>query len=61
VDGVRVQPKAKQFAPPNQSDVNVSAGSGHAIDELYRQLIGPPPAPPSGSSSSTPPSGRARR
>ncbi len=41
-DSVRVQPTAKQFAPPNQPDVSASDASD--IDKLYRQLIGPPPA-----------------
>jgi hypothetical protein len=49
-DIVRVQPTAKQFAPPNQPDVSV--GDGY-IDHLYRQLIGPPPATSSGSRSGT--------
>jgi NAD(P)-dependent dehydrogenase (short-subunit alcohol dehydrogenase family) len=58
-DSVRVQPTAKQFAPPNQPDVSASDAS--AIDKLYRQLIGPPPPTSSGSRSSTPPSGSAKR
>jgi hypothetical protein len=58
-DSVRVQPTAKQFAPPHQPDV--SAGAAHDIDELYRQLIGPRPAISSGSGSSAPPSSRAKR
>ena len=41
-DSVRVQPTAKQFAPPNQPDVSASDASD--IDKLYRQLIDPPPA-----------------
>ena len=41
-DSVRVQPTAKQFAPPNQPDISASDASD--IDKLYRQLIGPPPA-----------------
>jgi NAD(P)-dependent dehydrogenase (short-subunit alcohol dehydrogenase family) len=58
-DSVRVQPTAKQFAPPNQPDVSASDASD--IDKLYRQLIGPPPPTSSGSRSSTPPSGSAKR
>ena len=58
-DSVRVQPTAKQFAPPNQPDV--SASDAGDIDKLYRQLIGPPPPTSSGSRSSTPPSGSAKR
>ena len=50
-DSVRVQPTARQFAPPNQPDV--SASDAGYVDELYRQLIGPPPATSSGSRSST--------
>jgi hypothetical protein len=45
-DGVRVQPTAKQFAPPYQPDV--SASDARDIDILYRRLIGPPPATSSG-------------
>jgi hypothetical protein len=50
-DSVRVQPSAKQFAPPYQP--NFSDGNARYVDELYRQLLGPPPATPSGSRSST--------
>ena len=46
-DGVRLQSTSKQFALPNQPDV--SAGEASYIDQLYRQLIGPPPATSSGS------------
>jgi hypothetical protein len=41
-DSVRVQPTASQFAPPSQPDV--SASDAGYVDELYRQLIGPPAA-----------------
>ena len=58
-DSVRVQPTAKQFAPPNQPDVSASDASD--IDILYRQLIGPPRGTSSGSRSSTSPSGRPQR
>jgi hypothetical protein len=50
-DSVRVQPTAKQFAPPNQPALNARDASD--IDQLYRQLIGPAPATSSGSGSST--------
>jgi hypothetical protein len=46
-DIVRVQPTAKQFAPPNQPDFSPS--NARDIDILYRQLIGPPPATSSSS------------
>ena len=58
-DSVRVQPTAKQFAPPNQPDV--SAREASDIDKLDRQLIGPPAAASSGSRSSALPSGSAKR
>ena len=48
---VRLQSTAKQFALPYQPDV--SAGDASYIDQLYRQLIGPPPTTSSGSRSST--------
>jgi hypothetical protein len=50
-DSVRVQPTAKQFAPPNQPTLNARDASD--IDQLYRQLMGPAPATSSGSGSST--------
>jgi len=52
-DSVRVQPTAQQFAPPNEP--NFSDNNARYVDELYRQLIGPPPAisSSSGSPSST--------
>ena len=50
-DSVRVQPTAKQFAPPNQPELNARDASD--IDQLYRQLMGPAPATSSGSGSST--------
>ena len=56
---VRVQPEAKQFAPPNQPDVNPSGA--REIDELYRELIDPQPATSSGSGSSAQPSGGTKR
>ena len=40
-DRVRVQPSAKEFAPPNPPDVSTKAA--HEIDGLYRQLAGPQP------------------
>jgi hypothetical protein len=46
-DSVRGQPTAKQFAPPNRPDT--SASDARFIDQLYRELIGPPPATSSGS------------
>jgi hypothetical protein len=46
-DSVRVQPTARQFAPPNQPDL--SASDARTVDELYRLLIGPPPATSSSS------------
>jgi hypothetical protein len=54
-----VQPIARQFAPPNQPDISDS--DARYVDELYRQLIGPPPATSSSSRSMTPRSGSARR
>lgn len=56
-DSVRAQPTAKLFAPPHQPDD--SAGAARVVDELYRQLIGPPPAISPDSRPSAPPSGRA--
>jgi hypothetical protein len=50
-DSVRVQPTAKEFAPPNQPDVSTTGARD--IDLLYRQLIGPPAATSSGSHSNT--------
>jgi hypothetical protein len=50
-DAVRAQPTAKQFAPPNQPDV--SDRDSIYVDELYRQLIGPPSATSPGSRSIT--------
>ena len=50
-DSVRVQPTAKQFAPPNQPAL--PARDASEIDQLYRQLMGPAPATSSGSGSST--------
>jgi hypothetical protein len=41
-DSVRVQPTAKQFAPPNQPDISASAA--RTVDALYRLLTGPQPA-----------------
>jgi hypothetical protein len=38
-DRVRVQPSAKEFAPPFRPDVSASAA--RTADTLYRQLIGP--------------------
>jgi hypothetical protein len=46
-DIVRFQPTAQQFAPPNQPEISASDAS--FIDQLYRQLIGPPPAASSNS------------
>ena len=53
--GVRVQPIAKQFAPPNQPDVNDSRA--REIEALYRQLMCPPTATSPGPA----PSGCAKR
>lgn len=50
-DSVRVQPTARQFAPPSQPDV--SASDAGYVDELYRQLMGPPSATSSDLRSST--------
>jgi hypothetical protein len=50
-DSVRAQPTARQFAPPSQPDA--SDRDSIYVDELYRELIGPPSAPASGSRSST--------
>jgi hypothetical protein len=55
----RVQPTARHFTPPNQPDVSDS--DARYVDDLYRQLIGPPPAISSGSRSMTPRSGSAKR
>jgi hypothetical protein len=41
-DTVRFQPVAEQFAPPNQPDL--SASNARFIDQLYRELVGPPAA-----------------
>ena len=49
-DYLRVPPTEKQSAPPFQPDL--SASDARYVDELYRELIGPPPATPSGSRSS---------
>jgi hypothetical protein len=46
-DSVRVPPTARQLAPPSQPDV--SASDARYVDELYRQLIGPPPVTSLGS------------
>lgn len=46
-DIVRFQPTAEQFAPPNRPDI--SASDGRFIDQLYRDLIGPPPVTSSSS------------
>jgi hypothetical protein len=48
-DSARAQPTAEQFAPPNQP----GADDARYVDELYRQLIGPPPETSSGCRSST--------
>jgi hypothetical protein len=59
MDSVRRQPTEKQFAPPNQPDVNPN--DARAVDELYRLLIGPQPANSSDFRSSTRPSGSVSR
>lgn len=46
-DIVRFQPTADQLAPPNQPDIGSS--SARFIDQLYRELIGPPVATSSSS------------
>ena len=46
-DIVRFQPTAEQLAPPNQPDIGAS--DARFIDQLYRELIGPPPATSSNS------------
>jgi hypothetical protein len=46
-DTVRFQPVAEQFAPPNQPDL--SASDARFIDQLYRELVGPPAATSSSS------------
>jgi hypothetical protein len=58
-DSVRVQPTARQFAPPNQPDI--SASGARAVDELYRLLTGPQPATFPDSASSTSASSGAKR
>ena len=58
-DSVRAQPTAKQFAPPNQPDVNPN--DARAVDELYRLLMGPQPADSLDPRSSTRPSGSVER
>lgn len=50
-DSVRAPPTGKQFAPPSQPDA--SDRDFIYVDELYRQLIGPPPATSTRSRSST--------
>src|SRR5271169_3469076 len=58
-DIVRFQPTAEQFAPPNQPDIGAS--DAPFIDQLYRELIGPPPRPrrlpAAGQRQTTPPPG----
>ena len=54
-----MQPTAKQFATPNQPDVNPN--DARAVDELYHLLIGPQPANSSNPRSSTRPSGSVER
>jgi hypothetical protein len=55
-DSVRGQPTARQFAPqPDRS-----ASDAIYVDELYRQLIGPPPATPAGFSLPDPLSGSTK-
>jgi hypothetical protein len=56
-DIVRFQPTAEQFAPPNQPDI--SASHARFIDQLYRELIGPPPATSSSSRRRPAPNGDA--
>jgi hypothetical protein len=56
---IRVQPKANEFAPPNQPDIG--ADSARTIDTLYRELHGPQPSTSSGSRWDTPASSRATR
>jgi hypothetical protein len=51
-ESARGQPTAEQFATPNRPDV--SASDAIEIDNLYRQLIGPPLETSSGSRSNTP-------
>jgi hypothetical protein len=46
-NSVRFQATAEQFAPPNQPDI--SASDARFIDQLYRELIGPPSAASSSS------------
>jgi hypothetical protein len=46
-DIVRFQPTAEQFAPPNQPEI--SGCDARFIDQLYRELIGPPPSTSSNS------------
>jgi hypothetical protein len=52
---VRVQPIAKQFAPPNQPDLTDSRA--REIEELFRQLM----CTPTATSPGPPPSGCAKR
>jgi hypothetical protein len=51
MESIRAQPIAEQFEAPNQPAT--SASDARFIDELYRQLIGPPPATSSGFRSSS--------
>ena len=54
-----MQPIAKQFAAPNQPDVNPS--DARAVDELYHVLIGPQPENSSDPLSITRPTGSVER
>jgi hypothetical protein len=56
-DIVRFQPTSEQFGPPNQPDIGDS--DGRFIDQLYRELIGPPRATSSSSQARPAPSGNA--
>jgi hypothetical protein len=56
-DIIRFQPTAEPFAPLKQPDIGAS--DARFIDQLYRELIGPPPATSSSSQSRAAPNDHA--